>query len=104
MNEIVNDRDMFYGGYYQNTPCNMQYGNFSFQGMPGSLMNNGMFPNMMNNYPNTNIIDLNGNSTNPITELNTRLTNLETKVRLLEQKIGSTNNSYQEDSNSMYMI
>lgn len=101
MNDIVNDRDMFYGGYYQNSPCNMQYGNFGFQGMPGSLMNNGMIPNMMG-YPNTNIVDLNGNSSNPLNEINTRLNSLETRVRLLEQRIG--NNNYQEDNNSMYMI
>lgn len=102
MNDIANDRDMFYGGYYQNTPCNMQYGNFGFQGMPGSLMNNNMIPNMMG-YPNTNIVDLNGNTSNPLNEINTRLNNLESRVRLLEQRL-SNNNNYQEDNNSMYMI
>lgn len=101
MNDIANDRDMFYGGFYQNTPCNMQYGNFGFQGMPGSLMNNGIMPNMIG-YPNTNIVDLNGNTSNPLNEINARLNNLESRVRLLEQRIG--NNNYQEDNNSMYMI
>lgn len=101
----MSERDIMYGGYYQNIPGNMQCGNFGFQGfMPGNLMANNMVPNMMNNYPNTNIIDLNGNSSNPLTEINTRLTNLETRVRLLEQRIGNSNNSYQEDNNSMYMI
>lgn len=95
----MSERDMIYGGYYQNTPCNFQYGNFGFQGMPGSLMNNNMLPNTMinpnyqnNMYNNTNTLDI-----------DTRLNNLETRVRLLEQKIGN-NNSYQEDNNSMYMI
>ena len=99
MNEIVNDRDMMYGGYFGGTPCNMQYGNFGFQGHPGSFMNNNMIPNMMvnpnyqnNMYNNTNNLDI-----------DTRLNNLETRVRLLEQRLGN-NNSYQEDNNSMYMI
>ena len=92
---------MMYGGYYQNIPGNIQYGNFGFQGCPGSFMNNNILPNMMNmqqnpnfNYPDTSNIDMN---------INTRLNNLETRVRLIEQRLGN-NNSYQDDNNSMYMI
>lgn len=102
MNDMVNDRDMFYGGYYQNTPCNMQYGNFGYHGIPGSLMNNGMSPNITG-YPNTNIVDLNGNTSNQFSEIDVRLNIIENKVRLLEQRIGN-NNYYQEDNDSMYMI
>lgn len=93
MNDIINDRDMMYGGYYQNTPCNMQYGNFGFQGMPGSLMYGNMnMPNMMNN-PNNDVFQ----------QINSRLTSLENRIKLIEQRLGNTN-SYQEDNNSMYMI
>ena len=60
----MNERDMMYGGYYQNMPGNMSYGNFGYQGLPGSLLNNGMIA-----YPN-NINDMNNN---PLTELTTRL-------------------------------
>lgn len=93
----MHERDMMYGGYYQNIPGNMAYGNFGFQGIPGSLLNNGMIPN----YQNSNIIDINGNN-NPLIEINTRLNNLENRVRLLEQRLGNTD-SFKED-NSMYMI
>ena len=93
MNEIINDRDMMYGGYYQNIPGNMQYGNFGFQGLPGSLMYGNMsMPNMMNN------------SNNDIfAQISSRLTSLENRIKLLEQRL-SNNNSYGEDNNSMYMI
>ncbi len=97
----MSERDMMYGGYYQNLPGNMMQYNFGYQGMPGSLMNNGMIPNMIP-YQNPNIVDLNGNTTNPLTELNNRVNNLEKRIKTLEQKIG-TNSSYQDD-NSMYMI
>ena len=47
---------MMYGGYYQNIPGNISYGNFGYQGMPGSLMPmQGMMPNnqyIMNNDSN----------------------------------------------------
>lgn len=99
MNELINDRDIMYGGYYQNTPCNMQYGNFGFQGYPGSLMNGNMIPNMMGMPQNNNLVQGNNN----MLDVNTRLNNLETRVRLIEQRFGN-NNSYQEDNNSMYMI
>lgn len=97
----MSERDMVYGGYYQGIPGNMMYGNFGYQGMPGSLMNSGMIPNM-GGFQNSNIVDLNGNTTNPFTELSSRISNLEKRVKLLEQKTG-TGNSYQDD-NSMYMI
>ena len=55
----MSERDMMYGGYYQNIPGNISYGNFGYQGMPGSLMPmQGMMPNnqyIMNNDSN-NII------------------------------------------------
>ena len=99
MNEMISDRDMMYGGYYQNIPGNTQYANFGFQGCPGTLMNGNMFPNMMGVPQNNNIMQ----GTNNIMDVNTRLNNLETRVRLIEQRL-SGNNSYQEDNNSMYMI
>jgi len=99
MNETIDDRDMVYGGYYSGTPCNMQYSNFGYQGYPGSLMTNNMMPNMMLNPNYQNNMYNNGNL-----DINTRLNNLETRVRLLEQRLGNNSNSYQEDNNSMYMI
>ena len=93
MNDIINDRDMMYGGYYQDIPGCMQYGNFGFQGMPGSLMyGNIAMPNMINN-PNNDLFQ----------QINSRLTSLENRIKLLEQKINN-NNSYAEDNDSMYMI
>lgn len=97
----MSERDMMYGGYYQNIPGNMQYGNFGFQGMPGSLMGSSMMPNMMGGYQNPTFTNQSNNS---MLDVNTRLNNLETRVRLIEQRLGNNNNSYQEDSNSMYMI
>lgn len=97
----MSERDMMYGGYYQNIPGNMAYGNFGFQGMPGSLMGSNIVPNMMSGYQNTNFTNQTTNNT--MMDINTRLNNLETRVRLLEQRLGNTN-SYQEDNNSMYMI
>ena len=101
MNELVSDRDMIYGGYYQNMPGNIQYGNFGYQGCPGSLMNTNMMPNMMGMTQNMNTMQ---GANNNMMDINTRLNNLETRVRLIEQRLGSNNNSYQEDNNSMYMI
>ena len=103
----MNDRDMMYGGFYQNTPCNMQYGNFGFQGMPGSLMyGNTITPNMVNT---NSFYDMsmqngmnNGFSSDVMNQIASRLTSLENRVKLLEQRLGNTN-SYQDD-NSMYMI
>lgn len=100
----MSERDMMYGGYYQNIPGNMQYGNFGFQGMPGSLMGTNMMPNMMGSYQNPNFMGQSGTYNDTI-DINTRLNNLETRVRLLEQRLGNNNkNSYQEENNSMYMI
>ena len=99
---MMNERDIIYGSYYQNLPCNMQYGNFGFQGMPGSLLGNNILPNMINGYQDQNFINQSTNNSNTLMEINTRLNNLETRVRLLEQRLGN-NNSYQDD-NSMYMI
>lgn len=75
----MTDRDMMYGGYYQNMPGSTSYGNFGYQGMPGSLM-----PNIQND---NNIL--------------IRLNNLENRIKLLEKKI--MNNTYQDD-NSLYML
>lgn len=93
----MNERDIMYGGYCQSMPGNMMQYNFGYQGMPGSLMNNGM----LNTFQNPNIIDLNNVNTNPMININSRLNNLENRVKMLEQKLGNT--SYQDD-NSMYMI
>lgn len=101
----MEDRDMMYGGYYQGMPGNMMYGNFGFQGMPGSLM--GGMPNMAMGgygYQNPNIIDLNGNTSNPITDLNNRINNLENRVKVIEQRLGNSNSNSYQDDNSMYMI
>ena len=100
MNEIIDDRDMMYGGYFGGTPCNMQYGSFGYQGYPGSFINNNMLPNMMINPNYQNNMYNNQNNL----DIDTRLNNLETRVRLLEQRFGNNSNSYQEDNNSMYMI
>ena len=89
----MNDRDMMYGGYYQMIPNNLMQYNFGCQGLPINPMNNGM-------YPNSNINDLNSNY--DIINLINRITELENKFKLLEQKID--NNDSFKDDNSMYMI
>lgn len=84
----MTERDMMYGGYYQNMPGNFSYGNFGYQGMPGSLMPMQMIPNQYTTgSDNNNIIS--------------RLTSLENRVKLLEQRI---NNSSYQDDNSLYML
>lgn len=84
----MTERDMMYGGYYQNMPGNFSYGNFGYQGMPGSLMPMQMMPNQYTTgSDNNNIIP--------------RLTSLENRVKLLEQRI---NNSSYQDDNSLYML
>ena len=80
---------MMYGGYYQNMPGNFSYGNFGYQGMPGSLMPMQMMPN--NQY-------ITGSDNNNIVS---RLTSLENRVKVLEQRINGS--SYQDD-NSLYML
>ncbi len=86
----MTERDMMYGGYYQNMPGSMIQSNYGFELPPGALMQN----NMMTPYNNMN---------NPIIDLNNRLTSLENRVKLLEQNKGSNTNIYQDD-NSLYMI
>ena len=87
----MTERDMMYGGYYQNFPGNMASANYGYQMPPGAMLNNGMLPQM------------NMNQNNPIFEINNRISNLENRVKLLEQKIGNSSNIYQDD-NSLYMI
>lgn len=87
----MTERDMMYGGYYQNFPGNMAYANYGCQMPPGAMLNNSMLPQM------------NMNQNNPIFEINNRISNLENRVKLLEQKIGNSSNVYQDD-NSLYMI
>lgn len=99
---MMNERDIIYGGYCQNLPGNMQYGNFGYQAVPGTLIGNSILPNMINGYQDPNFVNQGTNNSNTLMEINTRLNNLETRVRLLEQRIGD-NNSYQDD-NSMHMI
>ena len=55
------------------------------------LFRSGMLPQM------------NMNQNNPIFEINNKISNLENRVKLLEQKIGNSSNIYQDD-NSLYMI
>lgn len=89
------ERDMMYGGYYQNMPNNMMYNNFGFQGPPGSLMSmpNNMIP--INQYSSNNMMQTSYN------DINTRLNNLENRIKNIEQKLNS--GSYQDD-NSLYII
>lgn len=101
----MSERDMMYGGFYQGMPGNMQYGNFGYQGMPGSLMGTNMMPNMMmGGYQNPNYFEQGGTASNGMMDVNTRLNNLETRVRLLEQRLGTVNSESNKDDNSMYMI
>lgn len=92
----MTERDMMYGGYCQSMPGNMMYGNFGYQGMPGSLM-----PMQNNLIPNNPYINNNSMITSSYDELNSRLNNLENRIKILEQRL--SNNSYQDD-NSLYML
>lgn len=86
----MSERDMMYGGYYQNIPGNISYGNFGYQGMPGSLMPmQGMIPN--NQYA------MNNESNNIIARINS----LESRVKALEQRV---NGNISSDDNSLYML
>ena len=88
----MDNRDMMQYGYFQNMPGNMMYGNFGYQGPPGSLMNGMPYtPQGMNYSPN-----------NLLYEINNRLNSLESRVKSLEQRLAN-NNSYQDDG-SMYML
>lgn len=85
----MSDRDMIYGGFYQNIPGNFAYNNFAFQTMP-----NNFIP-----YNNQNMID-----NNPLNDINNKINNLEQRIKVLEQKLSNTSNNPYEDDNSMYMI
>ena len=93
-------RDMMYGGFCQNTPGAMAYGNYNYQLPPGALLNNNMMmgPNL-NGFSDQNQMYDN----NPLIDINARLNNLENKVKTIEQKIQSNSSGYQDD-NSMYML
>lgn len=98
----MDNRDMMQYGYFQNIPGNMAYGNFGYQGPPGSLMNGMMYnPPGMNNYMSNNMNNYDNSMNSPVQEINNRLNNLESRVKSLEQKLN--NNSYQDDG-SMYML
>lgn len=86
----MSERDMMYGGFYQNIPGNISYGNFGYQGMPGSLMS---VPGMIGNQ----YAMPEGNNNNIIARINS----LESRVKLLEQRVNK-NTSY--DDNSIYML
>ena len=88
---MIDNRDMMQTGYFQGMPGNMIYGNFGYQGPPGSLMPMTPQNMMMDNIPLIDFI--------------ARISNLENRVKTLEQKLNSTNttNPYQDD-NSMYML
>ena len=84
----MSDRDMIYGGFYQNMPGNFAYNNYAYQTMPNNFIpyNN---PNMLDN--------------NPLNDINNRLNNLEQRVKRIEQRLQNNSNSY-DDDNSIYMI
>ena len=91
----MDNRDMMQYGYFQNMPGNMMYGNFGYQGPPGSLMNGMPYTPQGMNYGSSNL-------QNTLYEINNRLNSLETRVKVLEQRLAN-NNSYQDDG-SMYML
>lgn len=93
------ERDMMYGGFYQNMPGNISYGNFGYQGAPGTMMPNNM---MMGYNPYIENTMNNMGNNNPLIDINARLNNLENRVNTIEKKLSNTN-SYQDD-NSMYML
>lgn len=83
----MTERDMMELGYFQNIPGSYTYGNYGYQGPPGSLLP------IQNNIMN-----------NPLIELNNRLNNLENRIKILEQKTNKQNNNSYQDDNSMYML
>ncbi len=93
----MDNRDMMYGGYNVNMPGNYSYGNFGFQGPPGSIP-------MMNGYYDYNQGNMNNNLINTLAS---RINSLETRIKNLEHKLNNmsnnSSNSYQED-NSIYML
>lgn len=105
---MMEDRDMMYGGYCQNTPGNMAYGNFGYQMPPGSLQYNSLMPNPFpNNMPmNTNTMPMQNSmiDNNPLIDINARLSNLENRVKTIEQRLTSGDTNQYQDDNSMYML
>ena len=93
----MKERDMMYGGYYQGVPGNNMYGNFGYQGPPGTLMN------MNNSYMNNNGYNNSYLENNPFVDINNRLNELEIKVNNLEQKL-SRYKSIKEEDDSIYML
>ena len=93
-------RDMMYGGFCQNTPYNMAYGNFGYQLPPGALLNSNLLSTPLSNISNmqNNLYD-----NNPLIDINARLSNLENRVKTLEQNLNTNTSQYQDD-NSLYMI
>ena len=85
----MKERDMMYGGYYGGFPGNSSFGNFGYQGPPGSLMQNPYMNNYLEN--------------NPFNDINNRLNELEIKVNNIEKKLGK-NNNFKDDDDSIYML
>ena len=86
----MTERDMIYGGYYQNLPPgSLPYGNYSYQGFQSNIIP------MQNNLLDNN---------NPLIDINARISNLENRVKLLEQRQNSKNSEDYQDNNSMYML
>lgn len=87
---MINDRDMYYGGYI---PMNNMY-----EGM--NIPNNQLNPNMQNNY-----------STSQINDMNERINRLERQIKRLDQRLTRLETPYmnnlnynQEPDNNMYMM
>ena len=90
--DIMKERDMMYGGYYEGVPGNSMQMNFGYQGPPGALLN---IPNpYINSHGNNNSYLEN----NPFSDINNRLNELEIKINNLEQKINKDNDD------SIYML
>lgn len=102
---MVDERDMMYSGFCQNNPGGMIYGNYGYQGMPGSLMMPGMQAMPMQSYQNMHGTPMQQTmpniSENNLYDLNSRISSLESRVKSLEQKISGY--SYGDD-NSVYML
>lgn len=88
----MKERDMMYGGYYQGIPGYNTFGNYGYQGPPGSLMQ------MSNPYMNGN----NYLDNNPLNDINNRLNELEIKVNNIEKRLGK--NNIKDDDDSIYML
>ena len=99
----MDNRDMMQYGYFQNMPGNISYGNFGYQGPPGSLMNSMVYNPQGMNYGSGSLqSNMNSYDNNNLYDINNRLNSLESRVKALEQRLAN-NNSYQDDS-SMYML